>query len=134
MSINLATYVGTVQGNFLGALIATFAVVLPSFLIILLLAFILSKFNKNKYVKAFIKGAKPALTALLLATGLMLFMRAFGYSNEMQTFNFELRSVVVLVLLLFIYYVVYDRLKIKLQTMHVILITIVLGIICGPHF
>ena len=41
--VNLATYVGSSQGGFLGALIATTAVVTPAFLIILLIVTILKK-------------------------------------------------------------------------------------------
>ena len=41
--VNMATYVGSSQGGFLGAVIATLAVVLPSFVIILIVATILDK-------------------------------------------------------------------------------------------
>ena len=47
VAINMATYIGSMQGGFLGSLIATFAVVLPSFTIILLVASILKKFINN---------------------------------------------------------------------------------------
>lgn len=48
--VNLATYVGTSQAGFIGAMIATFAVVLPSFLIMLAVTAVLPKVIKNKYV------------------------------------------------------------------------------------
>lgn len=50
--VNLATYVGTSQAGFIGAMIATFAVVLPSFLIMLAVTAVLPKVIKNKYVQA----------------------------------------------------------------------------------
>lgn len=47
--VNLATYVGSSQAGFSGALIATTAVVLPSFIIILLVMVLLKKLLKNPY-------------------------------------------------------------------------------------
>ena len=48
--VNLATYVGSSQAGFWGALIATTAVVLPSFLFILLIMALLKKLLKKTYV------------------------------------------------------------------------------------
>ena len=50
--VNLATYVGSTEAGFLGALVATLAVVLPSFIIILLITALLKNAFKNKYVQA----------------------------------------------------------------------------------
>jgi chromate transporter len=47
IAINMATYVGSVQGGILGSLVATIGVVLPSFIIILVIAAILKNFIKN---------------------------------------------------------------------------------------
>ena len=44
IAINMATYVGNVQGGILGSLIASIAVILPSFIIILIIAAILKNF------------------------------------------------------------------------------------------
>ena len=48
--VNLATYVGSSQAGFLGAVIATLAVVLPSFIIILLVMIALKNLLKNQYM------------------------------------------------------------------------------------
>jgi chromate transporter len=57
---NLATYVGSSQAGFAGSLIATTAVVLPSFNIIQLIMILLKKHLKNPYVHAVIKVLSPA--------------------------------------------------------------------------
>ena len=49
-AINMATYIGTVQGGVLGALCATLGVVTPSFIIILLVAKFFEKFKESKIV------------------------------------------------------------------------------------
>ena len=73
--VNLATYVGSSQAGFPGALIATAAVVLPSFLIILLIMILLKKLLKNKYVQAVLRGLKPCMIGIILATGIYMIIR-----------------------------------------------------------
>ena len=76
--VNLATYIGSNQTGFLGAVIATLAVVLPSFLIILLVTAILKTALKNKYVQAILRGLKPCV--IVLATGIyMVFTNCIGW-------------------------------------------------------
>ena len=67
--VNLATYIGSSQAGFAGALLATTAVVLPSFVIILLVTALLKTALKNKYVQAVLRGLKPCVIGIVLATG-----------------------------------------------------------------
>ncbi len=70
--VNLATYVGSSQAGFMGAAVATLAVVLPSFLIILLVTTLLQSALKNKYVQAILRGLKPCVIGIVLATGVYM--------------------------------------------------------------
>ena len=70
--VNLATYIGSSQAGLLGAVIATLAVVLPSFLIILLVTASLKTALKNKYVQAVLRGLKPCVIGIVLATGIYM--------------------------------------------------------------
>ena len=77
--VNLATYVGSAQAGFWGALIATAAVVLPSFVIILLIMALLKRVLQNPYVQAVLRGVKPCIIGIVLATGLFfVFRNCFG--------------------------------------------------------
>ena len=77
--VNLATYIGSSQAGFFGAVIATLAVVLPSFLIILLVTALLKNALKNKYVQAVLRGLKPCVIGIVLATGIyMVLSNCFG--------------------------------------------------------
>lgn len=77
--VNLATYIGSNQAGFIGAVIATLAVVLPSFLIILLVTVLLKTALKNKYVQAILRGLKPCVIGIVLATGIyMMFTNCIG--------------------------------------------------------
>lgn len=67
--VNLATYVGSNQAGVLGAALATFAVVTPAFLIILLIMCLFRAVLDNKYVQAALKGLKPCVMGIILGTG-----------------------------------------------------------------
>ena len=95
--VNLATYVGSSQAGFLGAVIATLAVVLPSFLIILLVTALLKTALKNKYVQAVLRGLKPCVIGIVLATGIyMVFGNCFGAISALKV---NLRAVIVTAIL-----------------------------------
>ena len=96
--VNLATYIGSSQAGFLGAVIATFAVVLPSFLMILLVTALLKTALKNKYVQAVLRGLKPCVIGIVLATGVyMVLGNCFGTISAIQA---NLRAIVMTALLL----------------------------------
>ena len=73
--VNLATYVGSSQAGFPGAAAATLAVVLPSFLIILLVTALLKAVLKDPCVQAVLRGLKPCMIGIILATGAYMIIR-----------------------------------------------------------
>lgn len=72
IAVNMATFVGSSQGGFPGALCATAGVVLPSFIIILVIAALIKNLLKYKPVSAFLSGVRPCVIGLILATGITL--------------------------------------------------------------
>lgn len=72
--VNLATYVGSSQAGLPGALIATAAVVLPSFVIILVIMVLLKRILKNPWVQAVLRGLKPCIIGIILATGVYMIL------------------------------------------------------------
>ena len=73
IGINSATYIGyTVTGNVWGSIIATIAVCLPSFLLVLLISYFFAKFKNNKYVAAAFTGLRPMTVGLIAAAALLL--------------------------------------------------------------
>ena len=75
IAINCATYVGSSQAGLPGALAATLAVVLPSFIIILLVTALLKAVLKNPCVQAVLRGLKPCMTGIILATGVFMIIK-----------------------------------------------------------
>ena len=98
--VNLATYVGSHQAGFVGSLIATTAVVLPSFFIILLVMNIMKSAVKNKYVQATLRGLKPCVIGVILATG--VFMILNGCFSLTGGFSAEIRPLLLTAVLCFL--------------------------------
>lgn len=128
IAVNMATYIGSVQGGLLGSIVATLGVIMPSFLIILLIASVLKNFTENKYFKSFIKGVKPVVVALILSTGFILLAKEIGYVSRTQ-FNFKLESCIIFLLIFAVYLFVKLVLKKKLSAVKIILISAGLGIL-----
>ncbi len=133
IAVNTATYVGSVMGGPLGSIAATLGVVLPSFLIILLIAAVLKNLTDNKYFKGFMRGVKPVVVALILSTGCMLLLKTIGYAG-LQKFRVDVVSVVILVLLMGIYFGITYLRKKKLSAVKIILLSAGLGVAVSMAF
>ena len=100
--VNLATYVGSSQAGFPGALIATAAVVLPSFIIILLIMVLLKKLLKNPYVQAILRGMKPCIIGIILATGLYMILQ--NCVDSSIQFSLNTTAIIMTVVLSAVYF------------------------------
>jgi len=73
-AINMATFIGENQAGILGALVATSGVILPSFIIISIIAAFSGKVIQNRYVQAGLKGIRPIIIGLILSAGVLLLL------------------------------------------------------------
>lgn len=71
-AVNMATYVGSEMGGLFGAICATLGVVLPSFIIILIVARCYDRFRKSRIVAGAMSGLKPAVVGLISAAVLSI--------------------------------------------------------------
>ncbi|MCD8036868.1 MAG: chromate transporter [Clostridiales bacterium] len=92
--VNAATYVGASQAGILGAAAATLGVILPAFIIVLLVAVLLGKMLKHKYVQAVLEGIKPCLMGVILATG--VYMALTAVLGDMDSIAFNLPALIIL--------------------------------------
>ena len=76
-AINIATFVGAEMGGPLGSFFATLGVVLPSFIIILIVAKFYEQFKKSKVVSGLMSGLKPAAIGLIAAALVSLALTVF---------------------------------------------------------
>lgn len=77
IAINMATFIGSAQGGFLGAMFATLGVIIPSVIIILLIVAVFKGFLQSKIVSSALKGVKPVIVGLIFTTGVWLAVRNF---------------------------------------------------------
>jgi len=82
LGLNMATYGGFHATGILGGLVATLGLVVPSVIVIILVAKFLDNFNENPKVKAAFYGIRPAVTALIAAAVFGLFKIALVIETE----------------------------------------------------
>lgn len=130
IAVNMATFVGSTQGGVLGSLVATLGVVLPSFIIILLICTIMRNLLKYKGVQAFLKGVRPCVVALILATAVtMLLSTLLGITTVSGGFSPDLRGIIIFAILIAIALIYKKALKKKPSPILMILISAGLGMI-----
>ena len=130
IAVNMATFVGSAEGGVLGALLATLGVVLPSFIIILLIAALIRGLLKYAGVKAFLGGIRPCIVGLILATALIMFMSvAIGFQKPGEAITVDVRSILIFAILAGIAIVAKLLLKKKPSPIWMILISAGLGML-----
>ena len=96
IAVNMATFVGSNEAGILGSACATLGVVLPSFIIILIVASLLKNFLKYNGVKAFLSGVRPCVVSLILGTAITLFLSVLiGIGGGDFTPNVDLRGIII---------------------------------------
>ena len=130
IAVNMATFVGSTQGGVLGALTATLGVVLPSFIIILLIAAVIRNFLKYKGVQAFLGGVRPCVVALILATAVTMALSTLLHVTTLTGgIAPDLRAIAILALLVTIALVFQKIKKKKPSPIVMILISAGLGMV-----
>ena len=126
-AVNMATYIGAEMGGLFGSFCATLGVVLPSFIIILIVAKCYEKFKESSIVKGCMTGLKPAVVGLIANAILNVFVSVFfaaGVNLEVfKTVSFYLSAGLFAVMLVL-------AMK-KVHPIIIILISAAVGIAAG---
>ncbi len=78
IGVNMATYAGyTTTGHLYGGILTALSLVLPSFLVILVVARLLDKFRTNRFVNGTFELLRPASTALIASAGFGVILSVF---------------------------------------------------------
>ena len=131
-AINISTFVGSQTAGVLGAVCSTLGVVLPSLIIIILVAIVLSKFLKNRFVQGVLNGVKPVIVALICATAIIFFVKIALFSGNAlfsQTVIFDKAAVSLLLTLAAFMFIYYRVQKKSLNPILLLLLSAVLGVI-----
>lgn len=98
IAVNMATYIGYEQAGFSGALLATTGVVLPSFIVILIVAAFIKNLLRYPAVKTFIMSMRPALGGLIASVAVTMALTVFFGIDTVraESITFDWRSLLVL--------------------------------------
>ncbi len=130
ISVNMATFIGSSQGGFWGSAVATLGLVLPSFVIILLIAAVMRNFIRYKGVQAVLGGIKPVVVGLILGTAATMFLSTiFGVTTYNGGFSFNPWGVVILGIIVAVSFGYQKWKKEKISPILLIVISAVLGMI-----
>ena len=117
IGINSATFVGystLIDAGYspamavLGSATATFAVILPSFILLLIISRYFLKFQKHPVVMAVFSGLRPAVVGLLAAAALLL-MNSENFSSP----TYDMRSFIISCLIFLVVFIATHRFKIS---------------------
>lgn len=96
IAINSATFVGLKIAGFSGALCATFGCILPSCIIVSVIAWIYMKYRKMTLLQGVLNSLRPAVVSLIGAAGLSIIITAFfGEQGVMALQNLKVQAVVI---------------------------------------
>lgn len=130
LAVNMATFIGSSQAGLAGAAAATFGVVLPSFVIILIIAALIRSFLKYSGVQAFLSGVRPCVVAMILATALtMAGSTLLGFSSLSEKIRPDIRTIGLFICLLLLHTLSMKIWKKKPSPILMILISAGLGML-----
>ena len=130
IAVNMATFVGASQYGILGAICATIGVVLPSFVIILLVASMLTYLLKYGAVKATLSSIRPAIAGMILGTAITMFLSVvIGIGAVSESPDVDISALMILALLFGVSYGYSKWKKKNISPVILILISAVFGIL-----
>lgn len=97
IGLNMATFAGFKTYGVLGGILATLALVVPSIIIIIIIAKFLDGFQENRIVKAVFWGIRPAVTALIAAAVINLIQVSL-FKEEAGTLSPNIKSCILCVI------------------------------------
>lgn len=129
--VNLATYIGSIQAGFTGAAVATFAVVLPAFILILCVVAMIKNIFKNIYVQIILDGLKPCIVGIVFATGIFMIINNF---TCLENGNINKPSAIITVILAILIFIIQKITKKKFSPTGLIILSSFLGIVVYSFF
>lgn len=87
IGVNMATYVGYTVAGIPGAVLATFSLVLPSLVIILIIARVLQKYRSSPLVNSTFEKLRPVVTGLIAAAAYGLLKIVLGFGTAGASFS-----------------------------------------------
>lgn len=107
IGVNAATFVGNSTAGLWGGIVATFGLIMPSIIIILIIAHYFAKFSEEHIVKSAFYGIRPAVAGLIGAAGfevakITLFNigKSFNHKNILDFF--DIKGIMLFIVMLYL--------------------------------
>lgn len=115
IAVNSATFVGYKLRGFLGSLVATIGVVLPSFIMISLIALVFEWFLGFEIVSFAFKGANAAVAVLIFNAGLKLLKKC-----EKSVYTYLMMAFAIVIGIIFMIF--------NISTLFIVILGLIVGI------
>lgn len=102
IAVNAATFVGIRTAGIPGALLATLSCILPSLIIVTLLAMLYQKFRKTDAMQVLLSGVRPAVVALIGSAALSILLQVLFGSESIILSDFRIVNGVLFAAALFL--------------------------------
>lgn len=113
IAINMATFLGYRVSGVLGSIVATIAVILPSFIVMSLIFYFVNRFKNSPYSDYFFRGIRPIVLGLIASAAISVAMDAY----------IDMKSVLISIL---IFYLVAFK---KFNAIYAILLAGLIGVV-----
>lgn len=126
IGVNMATYAGYSSAGVLGALVATLSLVLPSLIVILIVAGVLNKFKESKLVKDIFYALRPAVLGMLAVSTLKVLIPRLFNEEAAELLAFFNPTAII-------FFAIFTACAFKFKKLHPIVI-ILIGAVVGIIF
>lgn len=96
IAVNSATFVGFKVAGFFGALISTFGVCLPTFIIVLLITKTVAKYSDNTIMKGMLYGIRPVVISLILLAAIFVGETVLFSNNSFLGFDWVSVGIIII--------------------------------------
>ena len=127
IGINAATFVGFKTQGYIGAVLATLAVVIITFILVLVISVFYDKYKNNKTIQNILMGIRPACVGLIIIVGLNFFeTAAISGGGLIELFSgagtLDIKALILFFVSLFV------LLKTKISSIWVMIATLIIGV------
>ena len=123
IAVNSATFVGIKIAGIPGAVVATLGCILPSCIIVTLIAYLYLKYRHMKTLQDILNTLRPAVVALIATAGLSILITAFFQANSISIDSLQIHMVIIFVICMFL------LVKKKMNPIYVMLLAGVMNIV-----
>ena len=97
IAINSATFVGIRIAGIKGAIVATLGCIMPSFILVTLIAQVYMKYKKLRMLQSILSILRPAIVSMIAISGIKILQSAFGL-NEPVIENLKLHMLAIFII------------------------------------